>query len=89
MAALGGSITAAELADPSLSLESLLWRLFHEEDVRVLPASLLSRGCRCSEAHIRHVLTQFPEAERAEMRNGEGLIAVDCAFCARQFLMQV
>ena len=39
---------ADELADPALPLETLVWRLFNEEDeVRVLPAAPLSRGCRC------------------------------------------
>lgn len=89
IATLGGSITADELTDPALPLETLLWRLFHEEGVRVLPAQPLARGCRCSEDHIRRVLSQFPEEERAEMRNAEGVIAVDCEFCARQFLMQI
>lgn len=89
IAALGGSVSAAELTDPSLPLENLLWRLFHEEEVRVLPESRLSRGCRCSEEHIRTVLTQFPEQERADMRNDDGVIAVDCEFCARQFQMKI
>ena len=87
IATLGGSITADELTDPALPLESLLWRLFHEEEVRVLPAQPLARGCRCSVDHIRNVLSQFPEEERAEMRNAEGVIAVDCEFCSRQFLL--
>ena len=89
VATLGGSVTAEELTDAALPLESLLWRLFHEEEIRVLPAQPLARGCRCSEEHIRRILSQFPEEERAEMRNAEGVISVDCEFCARQFLLQI
>jgi molecular chaperone Hsp33 len=87
--ALGCTVADGELADPALSLESLLWRLFHEDEVRVLPPVALSRGCRCSVEHIRRVLAQFPEAERAEMRNAEGRISVDCEFCSRQFLLEL
>jgi molecular chaperone Hsp33 len=87
--ALAGTVTPDELADPALPLEDLLWRLFNEDEVRVLPAQALSRGCRCSPDHIRRVLGQFPEAERAEMRNAQGIISVDCEFCSRQFLLEV
>jgi molecular chaperone Hsp33 len=89
VAVLGGSVTADELTDPGLDHEALLWRLFNEDEVRVLPAETLTRGCRCSVDHIRNVLEQFPEAERAEMRNADGVIAVDCEFCSKQFLLRV
>jgi molecular chaperone Hsp33 len=89
VATLAGSVTDSELADPALPLEDLVWRLFHEDEIRVLPAQALSRGCRCSIEHIRRVLTQFPEAERADMRNADGVISVDCEFCSRQFLLDV
>lgn len=89
VAALASTLTDAELADPELPLETLLWRLFHEEEVRVLPDVALSRGCRCSEAYIRTVLLRFPEAERATMRGDDGRIAVDCEFCSRQFLFDL
>ena len=89
VAVLGGSVTEDELTDLDLSEESLLWRLFNEEEVRVLPAETLKRGCRCSVEHIRNVLEQFPEEERAEMRNADGVISVDCEFCSKQFLLEV
>jgi molecular chaperone Hsp33 len=89
VAALAGTVADTELVDPSLPLETLLWRLFNEDEVHVLPATALARGCRCSEAHIEKVLAQFPEAERAQMRNPQGVISVDCEFCSRQFLLRV
>ncbi|MGL6044429.1 MAG: Hsp33 family molecular chaperone HslO, partial [Sandaracinobacteroides sp.] len=64
-------------------------RLFNSDDVRVLPALALRKGCRCSVDHIRRVLGQFAEAERAEMRNSDGLVSVDCEFCSRQFLLEI
>ncbi|MBB6225941.1 molecular chaperone Hsp33 [Polymorphobacter multimanifer] len=83
MRTLASSITEAELADPELTPEALLWRLFHEEEVRLFPGAAPSRGCRCSPAHIAEVLGRFPEAERADMRGEDGMIGVDCQFCSK------
>jgi len=83
MRTLAATITAEELASADLDPQALLWRLFHEEEVRLFPAIAPSRGCRCSPAHITEVLSRFPEAERADMRGPDGTIGVDCQFCAR------
>ncbi len=86
VAALAGSTRHDELVDPDLSLEALVWRLFHDEqEVRFELGTPLSRGCRCSIAHYESVIAKFPEQDRAEMRNEQGLIVVDCAFCSRLF----
>jgi molecular chaperone Hsp33 len=83
---LAATMGADELANPDLPLETLVWRLFNEEaEVRVLSETPLSRGCRCDSDHIRSVLAKFPESERAEMADENGMISVDCAFCARAF----
>lgn len=88
VATLAGSTRHAELLDPELSMEALVWRLFHEEEqVRVEAGAPIMRGCRCSEEHYRTVLARFPEADRAEMRNEAGAIVVDCAFCSRSFVI--
>jgi molecular chaperone Hsp33 len=90
IAVLAGSTRHDELVDPELSLEALVWRLFHEEpEVRVEPLEPLSRGCRCTVEHYEAVLTRFAEGERAEMRGPDGLIAVDCAFCSKVFKIAV
>ena len=86
VATLAGSIRHDELVDPDLSLEMLVWRLFHDEpEVRVLSGAPLTRGCRCSIEHYHAVLAKFPEQDRNEMRNEQGMIVVDCAFCSRLF----
>ncbi|TRW16844.1 Hsp33 family molecular chaperone HslO [Glacieibacterium frigidum] len=87
--ALASTVSPAELTDPELSAETLLWRLFHEEEVRVVEGLVPARGCRCSPAHIATVLGKFPEAERAEMRGDDGKIRVDCEFCARTWVIDV
>ena len=83
IATLAATTRDAELTDPDLVAETLLWRLFHEEEVRITEGSAPTRGCRCNPAHIRQVIESFPEAERADMRGADGLIGVDCKFCAR------
>ncbi|MET0588994.1 MAG: Hsp33 family molecular chaperone HslO [Novosphingobium sp.] len=90
VATLAGSTRQDELVDASLSMEALVWRLFHEErEVRVEPLAHLSRGCRCSEAHYSSVISRFPEEDRAEMRGEDGLVSVDCAFCSKIFRIAI
>ena len=83
---MASSIRHEELIDEDIPLEALVWRLFHEEDeVRVFAGPAITRGCRCSIEHYESVIGRFPEEERAEMRNENGDILVDCAFCSRIF----
>ncbi len=90
VAVLAGSTRYDELVDPELSLDALIWRLFHEEpEILVQNGLPISRGCRCTEQHYRKVLARFPEAERAEMRDEKGQIVVDCAFCSRLFAIDM
>ena len=83
---LAETIRAAELFDRDLPLESLLWRLFHEEEeVRVLTSVPLSKGCRCSFEYVRDVIARFGAEEREHMVDDDGFISVDCEFCSRVF----
>ncbi len=84
--ALASTISAAELVDPALPLEEIVWRLFHEEQiVRIETGTMLEKGCRCDGAHIRDVIARFPAEDRAEMADDSGSINVNCEFCSRQF----
>ncbi|MFZ1744179.1 MAG: Hsp33 family molecular chaperone HslO [Pontixanthobacter sp.] len=87
---LASSIRHEELLDQELSLEAIVWRLFHEEDeIRVQQGQPLVRGCRCSVEHYQRVLSRFPDEERVSMRDADGLIQVDCAFCSQKFPIAV
>lgn len=87
---LGASVKEEELVDPSLDLETIVWRLFHEEpEIRAQSGATLSRGCRCTADYYQEVLSRFGAAELAEMANENGLIVVDCAFCSRDFAIDI
>ena len=76
------SVTRAELLDISLKPETLLYRLFHEEEVRGYPLEILSFGCKCSREGLGRTLARFPKQELAALREkGEDHISVTCEFC--------
>src|SRR5580698_10047541 len=54
-----------ELIDPTLTPETLLYRLFHEQGVRLFTAQPLKAFCRCNEERILTVLQSFGAVERA------------------------
>lgn len=90
VAVMAGSISHDELLDTGLSLEAITWRLFHEEEeVRVQSGAGLSRGCRCSAKHYATIIARFPPEEQAAMRNEDGIVVVDCAFCSKMFELAV
>lgn len=82
---LAETVKGNELTDPALPLSDALWRLFHEEETRVLQTVALRKGCRCNIDYIRGVIGRFGPAERAEMVDEHGFISVDCEFCSRLF----
>ena len=77
-----------ELIDPTIGPETLLWRLFHEDGVRLFQAKPLSGFCRCSEERVIGMLRAFPPEERADMATG-GRIEVTCEYCSRVYALSV
>jgi molecular chaperone Hsp33 len=81
---LMSSATPAELVDPDLPPHGLLYRLFHEEEVRVFRTHPLEARCRCSRERIAAMLRAFPPDEIAEMRKEE-VTTVTCQFCNARY----
>jgi molecular chaperone Hsp33 len=71
-----------ELIDPAISAETLLFRLFHEDGVRVFEARPLKAFCRCSQERITSVLASFSPEEQADMVEDDGKIRVTCEYCS-------
>lgn len=80
--ALLGTATPGELTDPDLSDHSLLYRLFHEQGVRVFDARPISFGCSCSDERALAVLRNMPAAEIEDLAI-DGVLEVICQFCNR------
>lgn len=80
-AILMSSSTSRELVDPLLAPETLLFRLFHEDGVRVHPPHALAARCRCSRQRVETVLRALSPAEVEEMKI-DGRIDVTCEFCS-------
>ncbi len=80
--ALFQTLADDELLDPTITPETLLFRLFHEDGVRLEDARALVAQCRCSRERIAGVLTSFQPEERAEMVEADGKIRVTCEYCA-------
>jgi len=83
--ALMATVNDLELADPELSSERLLFRLYHETGVRVFPPMPVVERCSCSADRIEDMLaTSFTAEDREEMAvNGE--IEVVCEFCSTAY----
>ncbi|HKF70503.1 MAG TPA: Hsp33 family molecular chaperone [Stellaceae bacterium] len=82
---LMGSVTSAELTDPALSPEDLLYRLFHEDGVRVFRTHGVRAECRCSRARIDRILRSLPLAERQGLGQADGSMTVTCEFCSASY----
>jgi molecular chaperone Hsp33 len=82
---LMSSATAEELVDPDLPPHGLLFRLFHEQGVRVYRTHPLEARCRCSRERIEGILRLFPTAELEDMRK-EGVTTVTCQFCNQSYV---
>ena len=77
-----------ELIDPELSSNTLLWRLFHEDGVRVFEGKALRAFCRCSQERIETVLRSFGAEDRADMVEPDGKIHVTCEYCSRVYAVE-
>jgi molecular chaperone Hsp33 len=82
---LAATVEDHELLDPTLAPERLLYRLFHEEGVKVTPTTALAAECRCSRERIHGYLRQFGAAELEDMREPDGGFTVTCEFCSRKY----
>jgi molecular chaperone Hsp33 len=83
LAILFRTVTDEELI--SLAPETILRRLFAEDDVRIQPERRLAFGCSCSRERVEGALLAIGEAELAPALAAEGRVMVRCEFCAREY----
>lgn len=78
------SCTDEELLSPDLSAEELLFRLFHEEGVRVFTPKTVQKNCRCTMEKVEGVLTTLSDDDIRHL-TVDGKITMTCEFCSREF----
>lgn len=85
---LFSTVEPHELVDPQVEAERLLYRLYHEDGVRVFDPKEISFGCRCSADRVVTVLSQYPESEVRSLADQDGAISATCEFCSTVYRFQ-
>lgn len=65
----------------TLDVETLLHRLFHEENLRLYDAEALGFECGCSQKKVDDMLSGLGRKEAEETLHEQGKIEVTCDFC--------
>ena len=86
--ALFATLADDEILDPIITPEVLLFRLFHEDGVRLEDARPLRAECRCSRDRIAATLKAFSPQDRADMVEDDGLIRVTCEYCSKTYELE-
>ena len=81
---LANTITAEEML--SLDNETMLYRLFNEEKVRLFELEPITFECGCSQQKIETTLISLGQVELNDLLVEKGRIEVGCEFCAKQFV---
>jgi len=76
---LAGTVQDGELS--SLKFIDLLYRLFHEEDVRVFEKAPVSFRCSCTRDRVRDMLRMLGYDEVKSIVEDQSKVDVHCQFC--------
>lgn len=68
----------------TLDCQEILYRLFHEENLRLFDAEAVSFECVCSRARIESTLKSLGNDELQDILRERGSIEVGCEFCNTQ-----
>ena len=82
---LAATVEDHELLDPTLTPDRLLYRLFHEEGVRISEPVLMQAYCGCNRERVELLLKGFGPAELADMREPDGGVTVTCEYCSKTY----
>lgn len=79
--ALFDTLADDELIDPNLSAGRVLYRLFHEEGVRLEDVRPAPRRCACTRERLAELLARFNTSDREHMSKDDGTVAMTCEYC--------
>ena len=80
--AILSSLSRDELLSNKLAPEELLFRLYHEDGVRVFETRKLFHQCRCSREKVTGTIKSFP---LEEITDDDGNVHVTCEFCKQVY----
>lgn len=78
---LMSSVTRVEMLAGDLAIRDVLFRLFHEDGVRLYDPKPVCFQCRCSQPRVESTLKSFPKDEVQSLKDDEGQVSVTCEFC--------
>lgn len=79
LSTIAATLSQRELND--LSSETILHRLFHEDDVRLLDGEPVFFRCRCSRDRVRNMLRSLGPDEIHGIVAEQGKVSVTCEYC--------
>ena len=79
-----GTCTEDELISPELDSQELLFRLFHEEELRVFEPWVLKKKCRCSKDKFINAVRLMPDDDINHIFKGDSA-EVKCEFCSKNY----
>jgi molecular chaperone Hsp33 len=79
------SIKDEELVSSTLELNQLLFRVFHEDGVRIFDPTPLSPDCRCTYDKICGALSKYSKEDLVDMAEEDGKIRANCEFCKKTY----
>ncbi|MDB2414671.1 Hsp33 family molecular chaperone HslO [Rickettsiales bacterium] len=77
------SVTDEELLSKEITPHELLYRLFHEEGIRVFDPLSIEAKCRCSRQRMLSALINLPKDDISSLKK-DGKITMQCHFCNRE-----
>ncbi len=80
------SVKEEELLSADIGANDLLFRLFHEEGVRVFETHALEKSCRCSAERVEGILSTMSDEDIEEITE-DGKITITCEFCSRDYIL--
>ncbi|MEM9963876.1 MAG: Hsp33 family molecular chaperone HslO [Asticcacaulis sp.] len=86
--ALFATLGEDELTDFSLDAERLLYRLFHEDGVRLSAPFPITRKCRCSQEKVEELVKSFPGEDQADMIEADGKVHITCEYCSTTYYIE-
>ena len=69
----------------TLSHNDQLYRLFHQEKVRLFDAEGVSFACSCSRQRTEKALLALGNSEISKLSQEQGLIIMNCQFCHQEY----